>query len=204
MNEETLCKSQLKERGWTDSIIKEANLPFEEKTNPYYKCAAPMRLYKLEDVEAFEATKVFETLLEKAKSRKKSGEKAVETKLKKTMAMAEKKVMSLKPPRRIEIMDLRKRAFRNYNYIHSEEIDREFPFKQFLDPKEQYDDDFEKRVMTNYVRHCMMEDYDKTLHDLKGLVGKELFYDTYKDAIMDAIYTVYPELILTDRCPSRQ
>ena len=173
MNAETLCKSQLKERGWTDSIIKEANLPFEEKTNPHYKCAAPMRLYKLEDVEAFEATKVFETLLEKAKSRKKSGEKAVETKLKKTMAMAEKKVMSLTPPRRIEIRGLRKRAFHNYNYIHSEEIDREFPFKQFLNPKEQYDDDFEKRVMTNYVRHCMMEDYDKTLYDLNCMTLKD-------------------------------
>ena len=71
MNKKTICMSQLKERGWTASMIKKANLPFDIEENPYYKRAAPMRLYNIEDVEAFEATKAFYILLVKSKTRKK-------------------------------------------------------------------------------------------------------------------------------------
>ena len=47
--------SELKQRGWTDGLIKKfLPKPDETKTNPIVKSAAPMKLYKIKRVERIE------------------------------------------------------------------------------------------------------------------------------------------------------
>ena len=44
--------SELKQRGWTDGLIKKfLPKPDETKTNPVIKSAAPMKLYKIKRVK---------------------------------------------------------------------------------------------------------------------------------------------------------
>ena len=79
-----LSLSSLKQRGWTESIIKNMSLtPDKEKVNPHYKCTSPMKLYDLGKIEALEKTEKFMLLFEKSQKRKKSATKAVETKMQK-------------------------------------------------------------------------------------------------------------------------
>lgn len=55
VKEEYLSRGKLKERGWTDKIIRQfMPLCDKEKKNPYYASASPMRLYLLERVEQFQ------------------------------------------------------------------------------------------------------------------------------------------------------
>ena len=52
--------SELKQRGWTDGLIKKfLPKPDETKTNPVIKSAAPMKLYKIKRVERIEKSEKF-------------------------------------------------------------------------------------------------------------------------------------------------
>ena len=49
--------SSLKDRGWTESIIKKMGVePDKEEGDPHYRCAAPMKLYDVRRIESSEAT----------------------------------------------------------------------------------------------------------------------------------------------------
>lgn len=49
---EYLSTLKLKERGWTDGMIRRfLGEPDATRPNPHYKCAAPMKLYELKRVE---------------------------------------------------------------------------------------------------------------------------------------------------------
>jgi hypothetical protein len=50
----------LRERGWTESMIRDLlGEPDTTRDNPYYKCAYPMRLWRLQRAEAIEVTPEF-------------------------------------------------------------------------------------------------------------------------------------------------
>ena len=74
--------SSLKDRGWTESIIKRYALQHDkEAVNPYYRSAAPIKLYELHKIEAIEATEEFKELQSATLKRKEAAKKAAETKL---------------------------------------------------------------------------------------------------------------------------
>jgi hypothetical protein len=57
----------LKERGWTESMIRDLlGRPDLRVDNPYYKSAAPMRLWRLQRAEAIEASPEFTARRERA------------------------------------------------------------------------------------------------------------------------------------------
>lgn len=57
----------LRERGWTEAMIRDVlGKPDRYVDNPHYKSAAPMRLWRLQRVEAIEATPEFAGRKERA------------------------------------------------------------------------------------------------------------------------------------------
>ncbi len=71
----------LKERGWTEAMIRDLlGKPDTLRDNPHYKSAAPMRLWRLQRVEAVEATPEFAQRRERATGQRVAAAKAVQTK----------------------------------------------------------------------------------------------------------------------------
>ena len=66
----------LKERGWTEKLVKMfLNEPCMTRDNPYYKKASPMKLYRLERVEISEGLESFKAYVtKKSATRKKLSE----------------------------------------------------------------------------------------------------------------------------------
>lgn len=86
---EYLTTPRLKERGWTDAMIKKfLGEPDATRDNPHYKCAAPMKLYDTKRVERVERRKSFKEYMEASAGRKQSAQKSVQTKLEKALEYA--------------------------------------------------------------------------------------------------------------------
>jgi hypothetical protein len=70
----------LKERGWTESMIRDLlGEPHLRVDNPHYKTAAPMRLWRLQRAEAVEATPEFAAARERGERQCAAAAKAAET-----------------------------------------------------------------------------------------------------------------------------
>ena len=83
---EYLSKPKLKERGWTDGMVRKfLGEPDATRPNPHYKCAAPMGLYDVKRVEKVERSAKFKAEMEKLAGRKQSAQKAVKTKMQKAI-----------------------------------------------------------------------------------------------------------------------
>lgn len=65
-----LAQSQLLEMGWTKSMISKLLPDPQIRTNPFYKCAAPMKLWEREIVEDIMKTDQFTELLNRAEKRR--------------------------------------------------------------------------------------------------------------------------------------
>lgn len=110
-----ITKTDLKKRGWTESIIKKLNLqPDLLKQNPHYKKAPLMKLYSIESVEKLEQSNKFIELLKNSEKRKKSAKKAVETKINKIIDYI-KSLTIIIPKKSIE--ELRNDAIEHYNNL---------------------------------------------------------------------------------------
>lgn len=176
--------SSLKDRGWTESIIKKMGLePDKEVVNPKYRRSAPMKLYDIKKVEAIEMTDEFIQLYNAALRRKESGRKATETKMK---AMKD--------------------------YVHSIDIQMPMMSKEevFMEAVEHYndlwywrgrydkhisdyrslDDDTLERLTANMIRHSMT-DYEDALKLSYGKVGVDYAHNYLKEKINRMVHETY-------------
>ncbi len=176
-----LTQTDVKERGWTDSLIRRF-LPSPDLTkgNPFYRCAAPMKLYAVGRVSAIETTPEYIEHSAKLVGRRKAAQRAVETKRKKLLAYLD--TIEIQVP---ILTNLVGRACKSYNarngggaYPHSD--------KSFLD-----------RICVNYLRH-EMTDYEAHLYAIAGKVGVAEGYREIKNRVLYAIADTYPEL--SDEC----
>lgn len=195
------CKTELKGRGWTDSLIKRF-LPEPDKTypNPHYKDGAPMCFYAERRTKEIEESVEFKEAKEASSKRKESSKKAVETKKAKIVEW----VNGLK----IEIPDydretLIKKACEHFNARkrYQKELYDEWASRHYEDICEDYEPDFSiaspeseepflARITTNYLRHCC-SNYEKELKRLFGKTGKDEGHDILKARINDAIHKKY-------------
>jgi len=196
-NKEFVTKSDLKERGWTDSIIKKMSLiPDEIKENPYYRYGPQMKLYGIERIKDLEQTKRFIELKKRSEKRKQSARKTVETKRKKVMDYINS--LKIEVPK-IPLDELKKEAVKQYNNFHYFNY---FNYKNY-DPRDisrenvKNDPEFLERIMVNYIRH-QLTDYEDHLIELFGKIGKDEAYIKLKDRILDSIAKQYPSL--RDEC----
>lgn len=184
-----LTQAGLKDLGWTKTMI-ETLLPEPElKDNPHYKCAAPMKLWTVEVVEAVMETPEYAAAAALAAKRKAAAKKADETKTANAVALAvslaEKITVKVIP---VESLRSRTLAAKQAWYDSHDYYDF---------PREAYgaDEATMARWMVNYIRHNLTE-YDRTLYDHLNIRTQKgwLIYTEIKRATLEKIAQAYPTL----------
>ena len=170
--------------GFSEKMIKDLLPPPINKTNPHYRCGAPMQLWDESEVIRVTKTKKFLAAAEKHQKRSEIAQRAAATKFSKNLAeakslMAEFKFHRIKPKklRAHAIAYKRDRCayrgeFFDISYCSSETIDR---------------------WMRNYARHNLTN-YDELYSRFKRKVGSHEIHDYIKDLVMEEIYKEYPFL----------
>lgn len=179
----------IEKRGWTKSMATKLlqNLDYKEVVNPRYKCAAPMKLYCLKDIKRIEKTKKFTQLKDKAEKRKASAKKAVETKINRTVEIADTFSITVE---RIDLEDLKEYTLNEKQFWYDEHWD--YDIDTYRDAYSA-DDETVKRWMVNFIRHNL-SNYDEQLERLVRRTGKDKGYRHYKIKLAEEMKKVYPEL----------
>ncbi|MGR3318568.1 MAG: hypothetical protein ACUZ8O_08815, partial [Candidatus Anammoxibacter sp.] len=165
-------KTELKERGWTETIIKKfCPEPDAIKDNPVYRSAAPMKLYDIERVEKAERSTEFKELMKKSEIRKRAAKRAVLSKKAKLMEYINRMVINVPKLKKCELVQ---QACKHYNNHQS---NKEYRRNQYgtLQAGANDDTQFLNRITVNYIRHCLA-DYEYNLCQIFGKVGKEEAY----------------------------
>ena len=186
-----ITKEKIKERGWTESMIKKLLVyPDTEKPNPYYKSGSPMKLYSLNRIEKIEKTDNFKNIKEKMMVRKMAGLKSAAIKREKALQELDRIKITVKA---ID-GDLFELAINSYNnFEHYKEVSRNNYFANYItESKTELNPDFLHRITCNYIRHNLIE-YDGMLEKyIKSKVGRENLYNILKKRIHTEIKRVYP------------
>jgi hypothetical protein len=186
-----ITTSSLKERGWTQSLInKFLSQPDLLKINPYYKCAAPMKLYKLDRITCVEESKEFKCQTIIVAKRKESSLKAIKTKLDKMKNYLNAININLPQLSKEELL---KRACFHYNNMQQQREINGLSHSEIPATKNS-DTSFLDRICVNYLRHCLTS-YEKELDAIYGKVG---FIDGYleiRDKIFEEIAKKYTWLL---------
>lgn len=188
--DEYINKSMLKQRGWTESMIKKI-LGNEDasKDNPMYKSAPPMKLYLMKRVIDAEATDEFIKRKIRAESRSKTMKNIAENKRQELLDKIEKMTFKI---RVIPEKQLLNNAIKSYNDFHEMiAMERNNFDYDYATPKS--DRNFLERIEVNYIRHNLTK-YDNTLENLAGKIGINDAAIKIKFLILDAISEKYPYL----------
>lgn len=188
-NDEYITKPHLKNRGWTDAMVKKfLGAPDATKPNPHYKSAAPMGLWLAKRVNQAERTAAWKAEKEKSVGRKASAQKAVKTKTQKAIEFAQTVAIT------VPTMDYDKavkKACWSYNDFH------EYLFMErghdYTPAGVDSDPDFLRRITMNYLRHECTS-YEKELYKLYGKTGISEAHDILQQRINDEICRIYPQL----------
>ncbi len=183
-HKEYITKTELKNRGWTELLIKKfVAEPHATKPNQMYRSASPIKLYKIKTIISIEKSKTFKKDFEKSSKRKSASKKAVETK--------EKKLIDDASSTKIEICiltksELLKQAISHYN-------ERQGFFGEYNYASSESDTLFLERIQVNYIRH-MLTQYEAKLDDIFGKVGVAIAYKIIKCKVFETISENYPFL----------
>ena len=188
MNEqEHLTKAGLKERGWTDALIRDfLKEPDQTKRNPHCSSAPPMCLYKVSRVGAVEATDEFAQRMARTQSRRETAKKAAKKGLRTKRKETRKLAMDMPPVPRLDRDELIKRACKHYNK-HWELRNPDKYATSSNTPE------FLNRICVNYLRHGVSE-YDERLGMMYGRVGGKEMYHPIRQKVLRAIADAYPYL----------
>lgn len=197
VTEEYLSRGKLKERGWTDNIIKKfMPLCDKEKKNPYYASASPMKLYLLERVKKIEDTDKFKKEFIESQPRKKASKKAVETKLQKIRDYIKNLRITVE---KMPIDIIKKKAIKDYNDF-KEAIEIERGDIDYQKATINSDTLFLNRICVNYIRHNLTI-YENELEKIFGKVGSKEAYRLLNEKIYSVISGIYPTL--SDECANQ-
>jgi len=200
MRKDFFIKTELKERGWTDALIRDyLGNPDKEKKHSSYNSI--IKFYRTDKVEKAESKEDFKKALEKSSERKKSAKKAVDTKLQKAQGLLNDLDYALK--KKLKKDTLIKAALEHYNLqkgYHAAQRDGDYnpinSYKDFDGSEKEYDK-FIERICVNYLRHDRSE-YDLNLiqidSELKGKVGVHKIKRMQRNKILDSIKEKYPWL----------
>lgn len=184
--EQMLTKTSLKERGWTDALIRKfLGEPDVLRPNPHYRSAPKMQLYKIDRVIDIEQNEAFKAALETARKRS-------ETRKKSAIEQAERLreyIRNLK----IEFpvwskQRLSQEACDHYNRLWRNTEKRATP---------QSPEDFLSRISVNFLRHGLTP-YDMELYLMFGKIGSVEGRVLLKARILECIAETYP--FLKDEC----
>jgi len=163
-------------------------VPDETRVNPRYRCAAPMRLYRLERVVGIEKTKGFLAAAEGARKRQRVASEVVEKKREKTSDYIRQVEIVVPKFSQVALLD---KAIWHFNKRRE---GREFEGREFGDAaSRKSDSQFLLRIAVNYLRH-QMTDYEGHLEQVAGMVGVGEAYYGIKGKVLAAIAAEYPWL----------
>jgi hypothetical protein len=188
--DELMTIPTLKAHGWTETLIRQyLGAPDSSCPNPYYRSAAPMRLYARARVEAVEASPAWPTVQNRVAQRKAAAAKAVETKTQRLWDHLDELEITV-PVMSLPL--LTEQACAHYNDWQAA---RERWDAQAATPAS--NPSFLERISVNYLRHHLSS-YEQELERLFGKVGVREAYLEVNDMVYDAIATAYPTL--ADEC----
>ena len=171
-------------RGWTDAMITRfLGESDETATNPRYVTKSPMRLFRLNRVEAVEKQPNFQSALVQSASRRERAKRAAAKRREQTLAQVETISISVPHYTRKELV---RRACEHYN---SGDSGREH--EDCASPGSS--SEFLERITVNYLRHQTTQ-YDEHLRQLFGKVGKADAHALLKERVLDSIAEEYPWL----------
>ena len=176
--------SSLKGRGWTESIIKRYALQHDkEAVNPYYRSAAPIKLYELHKIEAIEATEEFKKLQSATLKRKEAAKKAAETKLQAMKDYVHSIEIQMPKMSREQVFE---KAVAHYNDLWECRgcDDKYISDYRVLDNKTL------ERITANMIRHSMT-DYEDVLGRSFGKVGIDYAHDYLRAKINQMVHDTY-------------
>lgn len=151
--------STLKERGWTDSIIKEMKLyPDKTTPNPHIINSAPMKLYNKKRIEELENTEEFKNLRAKSRSKNKGAIKAERSVRGKLYSYVETVEIETKYASEPELTDS---AIFSYNLLHSNDSERASINSDKL---------FLNQIREEYIIHNLTN-YDAIIAEIDGHSG---------------------------------
>jgi hypothetical protein len=158
--------------------------PDDTYDNPHYKSAPPAALWSRQTLGRLRRTQaVKEAAGDKGAARRAAAAAATKTIEARVLAAIEAIQIEVKV---LPMRELEERAIRHYNE-HAFQRDK-------LTASSTADPDFLRRIVNNYVRHCLTS-YDKHLAALEGLVGRELAYHALRDKTDLAVLDAYPHLL---------
>jgi hypothetical protein len=165
----------LRERGWTDAMIREyLGEPDGTRPNPRYSSAAPMKLYLAVRAEAAEASPEWAERKALGGRRRAAGTAAANRRRAETEALARQLAADLLASL-VFPADPQQAAIEAYNEWHSDGCTcpgwHELGFcDKRADPSDP--PEFLRRVTVNYARHSLTG-YDRAYNRLAGLVGRQ-------------------------------
>ena len=182
--EKHFTKTTLKERGWSDTLIKQLLPPPIVCENPYYR-SRNMYLWKECDVAEAEKKPEFEAHLNRRSVHQKRAQAAVLTKNRKMQERLRDAIARI----RVEEVD--------YARVVDDAVDAK---QNWYDMTGQYDRSVYgadqktiERWTVNYIRHNLTT-YDSFLYSAKGKTGISFAYPLYRKAVLEKIAEVYPWL----------
>lgn len=190
-NNNLITKTGLKERGWTESLIKRFfPVPTKEAPNPYYRSVgAPMKLYDIDKVNSIESSRNFIEAKTVTEKRIVAGIKSAEKRRKSAIEWAK-----TLPNPDIPVYSRGKLymlACQHYSdlWLSRGSIDKWADTRQSTD--------FLNRISVNYLRH-VQSPYEGRLIATRGMVGASEARQIIRDRILSIIATKYPWL--ADEC----
>jgi len=182
--------SQIKARGWTDSMIKKLLGEHDtEKDNPYYRSGSPMKMYLFDRVFYAEKTEEFAILKEKSKKRVLAGKNAAEKKRQELRDYINNLNISIPVYPYSELISL---ACDSYNDFNRQKANMKGDF--FINyVNENSDESFLARICKNYLRH-RCTNYERELDEMFGKIGRQEGHDLIQKKINDLIDKQYPDI----------
>lgn len=171
-------------RGWNDKMIKKL-LPSPEEIR---KSSGKIKYYlwKIDDVIQAETTDEFKSMKASYDSNREISMKAVRTK---------KEALSKEIDAAISNITVKYVPYDNLRKITIKSKQEWYYSNGDYDIIGDVDDATMKRWMINYIRHNLTT-YDSVLFGARGKTGISDEYIRYRNAVMDKIKEVYPELFM--------
>lgn len=170
--------TQMKQMGFTDSIIKTLNIiPTEIKPNPHNKKNF-MKLYSEEYIDTILKSSEFVNLVGKNINRRLGALKSTTTKVERLMRDIDNLNITIKRIEKLELL-----ALHQYN---------EYNITQLRLANVKDDVRFLDRLCVNYIRH-ELTNYDNSLDFTVGKVGKYKAFNRINEKIYTRIKEVYPQ-----------
>ena len=176
-----LNKSDVKQLGFNEKLIDKLLPAPTIKANPWYRNAAPMKLWAESDVLLAMNAHDFKVYQQTKEKRRQSAEKAIATKTRKALELVENTTI------RVTQLSEKKLA---HNALSSKQ-DWFYSTGQYERNAWDADDKTISRWIDNYIRHELTT-YDKNLKVIFGKVGKCAAYERLQERITKAIKEVYP------------